>query len=218
MSARDRILGRLRAGQPRAPLPLPDVDPARVAAVVPASAATPLERMTTCLTNMHAEVVPVTETTWAARLAEICAAKQVRSLAVGTDARLPDNWSGPELHRFDREIGTWKTTLFNEIDAGLVHADCAIADTGVLAVRSSPAQPRTLSLVPPVSFCVVDARRLYPTLLDALQGERWEAAMPTNLIFISGPSKTADIQQTLAYGAHGPKELVVLVILPEAQQ
>ena len=218
MSARDSILGRLRSGQPATPLPLPAVNAARVAAVVPPSPATPVERMTACLTNMHAEVEQVTEATWAARLSEICAAKQLRSLAVGTDHRLPAGWSGPALQHFDREIGAWKKTLFDEVDAGLVHADCAIADTGVLVVRSSPGQPRTLSLVPPVSFCVVDARQLYPTLLDAMQGERWEAAMPTNLIFISGPSKTADIQQTLAYGAHGPKELVVLVIMPEATQ
>jgi L-lactate dehydrogenase complex protein LldG len=65
--------------------------------------------------------------------------------------------------------------------------------------------------VPPVNVCVVDADRLYPSLLAALHGERWQQAMPANLIFVSGPSKTADIQQTLAYGAHGPKELVVLV-------
>lgn len=218
MSARDRILARLRAGQPRAPLPLPAVDSARVAAVVPPSPAAPVDRMSACLTNMHAEVVQVTAASWAARLTELCAAKQVRTLAVGTGARLPAEWRGPDLVRFDREIGLWKTSLFDNVDAGLVHADCAIADTGVLVVRSSPEQPRTLSLVPPISFCVIDARRLYPTLLDALQGERWEAAMPTNLIFISGPSKTADIQQTLAYGAHGPKELVVLVIMPEVQQ
>jgi L-lactate dehydrogenase complex protein LldG len=36
--------------------------------------------------------------------------------------------------------------------------------------------------------------------------------MPTNLLLVSGPSKTADIQQTLAYGAHGPKELVVVLV------
>ncbi len=36
--------------------------------------------------------------------------------------------------------------------------------------------------------------------------------MPTNIILASGPSKTADIQQTLAYGAHGPKELIVLLV------
>jgi L-lactate dehydrogenase complex protein LldG len=36
--------------------------------------------------------------------------------------------------------------------------------------------------------------------------------MPSNLIFVSGPSKTADIQQTLAYGAHGPKRLIVVLV------
>jgi uncharacterized protein NMB1437 len=39
--------------------------------------------------------------------------------------------------------------------------------------------------------------------------------MPTNVILVSGPSKTADIQLTLAYGAHGPRDLVVLAMLPE---
>jgi L-lactate dehydrogenase complex protein LldG len=41
--------------------------------------------------------------------------------------------------------------------------------------------------------------------------EGWSNGMPTNALLISGPSKTADIQQTLAYGAHGPRELVVLL-------
>ena len=40
-------------------------------------------------------------------------------------------------------------------------------------------------------------------------------AMPTNIILVSGPSKTADIQLTLAYGAHGPRDMVVLAVLPE---
>jgi L-lactate dehydrogenase complex protein LldG len=42
--------------------------------------------------------------------------------------------------------------------------------------------------------------------------QRWHERMPTNALLISGPSKTADIEQTLAYGVHGPKELIVLVI------
>jgi L-lactate dehydrogenase complex protein LldG len=44
-----------------------------------------------------------------------------------------------------------------------------------------------------------------------MTSERWAEAMPTNALVISGPSKTADIQQTLAYGAHGPRELIVLL-------
>jgi len=41
--------------------------------------------------------------------------------------------------------------------------------------------------------------------------EDWKNSLPTNALLISGPSKTADIQQTLAYGAHGPRELIVLL-------
>jgi L-lactate dehydrogenase complex protein LldG len=46
---------------------------------------------------------------------------------------------------------------------------------------------------------------------SAFTKEGWSNGMPTNALLISGPSKTADIQQTLAYGAHGPRELVVLL-------
>jgi L-lactate dehydrogenase complex protein LldG len=49
-----------------------------------------------------------------------------------------------------------------------------------------------------------------------MQREGWANDLPTNALLISGPSKTADIQVTLAYGAHGPKELVVLLIGDEA--
>nr|WP_306288151.1 LUD domain-containing protein [Pseudoalteromonas sp. WY3] len=56
------------------------------------------------------------------------------------------------------------------------------------------------------------AKTLYPTFSELLEKEQWHNKLPTNVVFISGPSKTADIQQTLAYGAHGPKELIVLII------
>ena len=45
-----------------------------------------------------------------------------------------------------------------------------------------------------------------------MKAQNWAAGMPTNALLISGPSKTADIEQTLAYGVHGPKELIVLII------
>ncbi|MCW8891142.1 MAG: lactate utilization protein, partial [Sedimenticola sp.] len=47
---------------------------------------------------------------------------------------------------------------------------------------------------------------------DAIANEKWQEGMPTNALLISGPSKSADIEQTLAYGVHGPVELIVLLI------
>ena len=72
-----------------------------------------------------------------------------------------------------------------------------------------------MSLVPPVHFALWDTQELYPTLYDIITGQDWADGLPTNALLVSGPSKTADIQQTLAYGAHGPRELVILAMLPD---
>ena len=69
-----------------------------------------------------------------------------------------------------------------------------------------------MSLVAPIHVAVLFASELYTTFHEAMQAQNWKAGMPTNALLISGPSKTADIEQTLAYGVHGPKELIVLVI------
>ena len=74
-----------------------------------------------------------------------------------------------------------------------------------------------MSLVPPVHFVLLDAAAIYDNLLAAMTAERWADGLPTNALLISGPSKTADIQQTLAYGAHGPKELIVLLMPPRRE-
>ena len=73
-----------------------------------------------------------------------------------------------------------------------------------------------MSLVPPLHIALVYAHSLHADLHAAMRGEQWQAGMPTNLVLISGPSKTSDIQQTLAYGAHGPRELWVVIVEHQA--
>jgi L-lactate dehydrogenase complex protein LldG len=72
-----------------------------------------------------------------------------------------------------------------------------------------------MSLVPSVHFVLLDEQNIHADFHQAMTAEGWTQGMPTNALLISGPSKTADIQQTLAYGAHGPKELVLLLIQAE---
>ena len=60
--------------------------------------------------------------------------------------------------------------------------------------------------------------QLYDTFFQAMIEQRWSDGMPTNALLVSGPSKTADIQVTLAYGAHGPKELIVLLLVNDEER
>jgi L-lactate dehydrogenase complex protein LldG len=115
------------------------------------------------------------------------------------------------LVRYAETIDSWRDRLFDQIDAGFTAARSAIAETGSLILWPDASEPRLLSLVPPVHFVLLDSADIHADLHAAMVAEDWENSLPTNALLISGPSKTADIQQTLAYGAHGPRELIVLL-------
>jgi len=88
----------------------------------------------------------------------------------------------------------------------------AIAETGSLVLWPSPAEPRLLSLVPPLHIALPRTAAIHETFAETIRDEGWALGMPANALLISGPSKTADIEQTLAYGVHGPKRLVVVLV------
>ena len=117
----------------------------------------------------------------------------------------------PKLRPYDRRVEDFKQELF-DMDAAVTAAEGAVAETGALIVRPTPEEPRLMSLVPPVHIAVLPAGRIYGTFAEAIESQNWAAGMPTNALLISGPSKTADIEMTLAFGVHGPKELVVIIV------
>ena len=114
--------------------------------------------------------------------------------------------------RYERPIEDWKNSLFNDIDFALTGARAGLAESGSLVLWPDAAEPRLMSLVPPVHVAVLAADRLYENFADLLGQEAWSAGMPTNALLVSGPSKTADIEQTLAFGIHGPKQLITLLV------
>ena len=95
----------------------------------------------------------------------------------------------------------------------LAVAFCGIAETGSLMLLSGPDSPTTLNFLPDDFLCLLPDNRIVPRMEDAwalLRAERGGPPRATNLI--TGPSRTADVEQTIQLGAHGPRRLHVLLI------
>jgi L-lactate dehydrogenase complex protein LldG len=208
MSARDNILKRLRERTDGA-LTAPQSD----FSVVTGrgwSQEERLERFERLITSVHGEVIHVAQANWTAELVELLHAKGIRRLALGrehpvaAEARAALDRQGRGAGRCRPRYRGLAARAVPQTDAGLTSTRGAIAETGSLWLWPTPDEPRLLSLVPPIHIAVLDADSLEDTFFDVVEAHGWAGGMPTNALLISGPSKTADIEQTLAYGVHGP--------------
>jgi len=96
-------------------------------------------------------------------------------------------------------------------DVGISTTQAAIAETGTLVLVSADERHRLVSLVPPIHIAIVDASRICETLGEALALLRNGKDLSRAVTFVTGPSRTADIELTLTVGVHGPQELYVIV-------
>jgi L-lactate dehydrogenase complex protein LldG len=215
-SARESILGRLRATLISDKPPLPDVrawfDAHRRNEDLPQR----IKRLRMAMEAVKTEFHDVTEVDWPEVLLRVAAAKGIRNLLIGTNtphgASLEARDLGTlQLVHYQQPIKDWRDTLFDSIDASLTSARSAVAEIGSVILWPTPSEPRLMSLVPHIHFVLLDVETIHSDLHSAITAENWKDGLPTNALLIGGPSKTADIQQTLAYGAHGPKELIVLL-------
>lgn len=222
IGTRERILGALRA---TAPAPTPDSRALEVRInrhhaqgvlrdATPSQRADVMERI---MTSVRTEVFRSDTASWPALLADRLAQAGVQRLLLNTvtdegaalSAALP--WDVQTIP-FSQPLEAWKGILFSSVDAGFTVARSGIAATGTLVLAPDAGTPRTVSLVPPLHVALVYAHTLHADLHAAVHAEGWGGGMPTNLVLVSGPSKTSDIQQTLAYGAHGPAALWVVIV------
>lgn len=173
------------------------------------------------LEKNHAQVIPTTKEQVAEVILEQLASLNITQLLYGEKLDEQSDYhreviealkSKVTLQPYDFSIDNNKNRLFNECPAALSNSRCSIAATGTIVLWPDENEPRSLSLVPPVHFVMVDAHKLHADFARLIEAEQWQDKLPTNVVLISGPSKTADIQQTLAYGAHGPKALIVLLL------
>jgi L-lactate dehydrogenase complex protein LldG len=97
-------------------------------------------------------------------------------------------------------------------DVGITSSDYALADTGTLVLLSSPQEARMISLLPPAHIAVVPRARILTGLDEPFSLLPNPAESSSSMVLITGPSRTADIEQILVRGVHGPGVLSVVVV------
>ena len=208
MSSRDQILNKLKAG-------LLDVTPVenptdRETKGKPIDA----DEFIKQLELANTEVCITDKDHWPTALSEVIEGHQIKTL-MASQQKLPEVFENLEqmgcsvVDLFQEPFSDTKERLFDEIDASITTVTGAICETGTLILIPDQFEPRTASLVPPIHVALVFEQQLLGSFADFVPSQD-KTKMPTNIVLVTGPSKTADIQQTVAYGAHGPKNLVVI--------
>jgi L-lactate dehydrogenase complex protein LldG len=100
-----------------------------------------------------------------------------------------------------------------DAEVSLILADVAVADTGAVGFAHRTGRPRSVGLLPPRQIVLLDAADLLADVASALHhvGMRPGGALPSNVVFVAGPSRTSDIEQRSIRGVHAPREVAVVI-------
>ena len=202
--ARTAILERLRAARPTSRLPRPDERPFL----------TQTRRSNDeCLNRFEQEARAL----GVAVYVESSAADVRARVAELTDGLLVLTWN-PEHLGFgignvfsDALRGSAPIEQQALAAVGVTGCDAAIAETGTLAMIGAPGRSRTVSLLPPLHVAVVARHQLCYTMAEFFEAHRDQLAAAASCTFITGPSRTADIELTLTLGIHGPGRVTIIV-------
>ena len=214
MSARENILARIRAAQGKPFVP-GDGEREQVRAHLAAHAQSPRPRAADdLLACFRARALALSSTfDEAARLADVpqAVANYLRRSNLPLDAVC---W--PDLLELGWGAAGLSVAARAACDGDLVGITgtfCAIAETGTLLMVSAPRSLATTSLLPETYIALVRADRIVRGMEEAWQMLRAEFGVPPRAVtFISGPSRTADIEQTVTLGAHGPYRVHIVLL------
>lgn len=103
-------------------------------------------------------------------------------------------------------------TGYMDLGLGVTGAEAGFSESGTIVLRSGPGRPRMASLIPLVHVALLPVGRLYRSLAHWAADHAGTIPDATNVVFITGPSKTGDIEQNINVGVHGPRYVHVLLI------
>jgi len=213
-TARERILGRVRKALGRdAPLPAERCDAMRAyiaehaAGPRPRADWDPVERLIERASTLSTTVDTVeTLASVPSAVKRYLEAHQLPTNAVVWPDLPALDWVGAGI-----EVEARKAKGDDLV--GITGTYCAVAETGTLLLLSGARTPASTSLVPETHIAIVPIGRIVKSMEDAwalLRAERGQLPRATN--FVSGPSRTADIEQTLVLGAHGPYRVHLILV------
>ena len=100
---------------------------------------------------------------------------------------------------------------YSTLDLGVTGAEAGFAESGSVVLRSGPGRPRMASLIPLVHVALLAVADLHRSLSHWAATRAGDIATAANVVFITGPSKTGDIEQHINVGVHGPRYVHVLL-------
>jgi len=166
-------------------------------------------QFTRALTAVKGQVVRATPDDLIPVLDQILRTHHVTRAVVNGDCPIPTETL---FHAFPNVA--WGDTVDRAFltiaDVGISGAKAALAETGSVVVDSGPNKSRLATLLPPIHVALVKTSQLVPDLIAYMAARNGD--FPANRVLISGPSKTADIEQTLVVGVHGPKQFIVVLV------
>ena len=222
MSARDAILGRVRRSLAGAG----DVEARRVAVearlseapagLVPARGQLPDAARVRLFSEMAQKVSATVQRVKSREKVPAAVSDYLRSrnlpaaVRMGADARLAAMpWDR------QRALEVRKGASDGDDEAGVSHAFGGVAETGTLALYSGDDNPTTVNFLPEHHIVVIDAKDIagdMETVLEAVRRKFGKGRMPRALNFVTGPSRSGDIEEKLLLGAHGPRALHIIVV------
>lgn len=215
MTSREAILSRIRTAlaqdPPLEPPPVPDVWPWRNPS--PAEMA---QRFAEALQAVHGEVIRAASMDEARRrLGELMEHEGWDRLGAMDRPLCRDLAQGADPERIAWAQSDWTAPGMADLPAALVEADFLLADTGTAMIACGRAEERLLCYLPPACIVAATMDRLVEHLPAAWPEIAPRVADPQvrgEFVFITGPSRTTDIEKILILGVHGPKRLIVLLV------
>ena len=216
---RDAFLARVRAGIDRSTLPpAPEADPGPLVPDLPDVDL--IDRFGTTIATLDGTLH--TGDPYAA-IAEIIAAHGPGQLVAWDDEHLPladaiRRFTASGCTRIDGIVPSSAGERlahqrgYFDVLYGLTGAEAGFAETGSIVVRSGPGRPRMASLIPLVHIVLLPRDRIVRSPMHWLTSKESNVADAANVVYVTGPSRTADIEQRIELGVHGPREVHVVLV------